>query len=194
MSAKGGNWPSQDDIIDALVGLSIESLGGKSAWRKDHRRPDLRAGPTTNNKYDFVTLGTFRAGIPRSCGSRRGRISGNGSRPPNSASDPTNRIECPRLQTLSPAACFTPPFCSWWPPGFSSCSACRRSSIWRGSFYALGAYFGITFIKARAAFGVSKWLILPALIVSVSCSASSGRRSSACCALSMTATRASNFS
>src|SRR5215208_1184808 len=35
-----------------------------------------------------------------------------------------------------------------------------------GSFYALGAYFGITFIGYATAFGVSPWLILPGLIVS----------------------------
>src|SRR6202163_2522409 len=35
-----------------------------------------------------------------------------------------------------------------------------------GSFYALGAYFGITFISTAAVLGVSNWLILPGLIVS----------------------------
>jgi len=35
-----------------------------------------------------------------------------------------------------------------------------------GSCYALGAYFGITFIGYARQFGVSEWLILPALIVS----------------------------
>jgi len=35
-----------------------------------------------------------------------------------------------------------------------------------GSFYALGAYFGITFIGYATAFGLSPWLLLPALIVS----------------------------
>jgi branched-chain amino acid transport system permease protein len=35
-----------------------------------------------------------------------------------------------------------------------------------GSFYALGAYFGITFIGYAAAVGVSPWLIFPGLIVS----------------------------
>jgi branched-chain amino acid transport system permease protein len=34
-----------------------------------------------------------------------------------------------------------------------------------GSFYALGAYFGITFIGYAATAGVSPWLILPGLIV-----------------------------
>ena len=34
-----------------------------------------------------------------------------------------------------------------------------------GSFYALGAYFGITFIDYAAAAGASPWLILPGLIV-----------------------------
>src|SRR6266478_4198453 len=35
-----------------------------------------------------------------------------------------------------------------------------------GSFYALGAYFGITFIGYAHQFGVSNWLILPGLIIS----------------------------
>ena len=35
-----------------------------------------------------------------------------------------------------------------------------------GSFYALGAYFGITFISYASRLGVSNWLILPGLIVS----------------------------
>jgi branched-chain amino acid transport system permease protein len=35
-----------------------------------------------------------------------------------------------------------------------------------GSFYALGAYFGVTVIGYANGFGVSHWLILPALIVS----------------------------
>src|SRR6185295_1404770 len=34
-----------------------------------------------------------------------------------------------------------------------------------GSFYALGAYFGITFLSYATAWGMSPWLILPALIL-----------------------------
>jgi branched-chain amino acid transport system substrate-binding protein len=61
MKAKGGSWPSQDDVIDALAGLSIESLGGKSGWRKDHiaEQTFVQGLTTHSNKYDFVTLGTF---------------------------------------------------------------------------------------------------------------------------------------
>jgi len=61
MKAKGGGWPSQDDVIDALAGLSIESLGGKSGWRKDHvaEQTFVQGFTTHSNKYDFVTLGTF---------------------------------------------------------------------------------------------------------------------------------------
>ena len=61
MTARGGNWPSQDDVIGALAGLSIESLGGKSGWRKDHiaEQTFVQGFTTHNNKYDFVTLGTF---------------------------------------------------------------------------------------------------------------------------------------
>src|SRR5437870_9432977 len=58
MSAKGGAWPSQDDIIDAMAGLSVESLGGKGAWRKDYiaEQTFVQGLTTHNNKYDFVTL------------------------------------------------------------------------------------------------------------------------------------------
>ena len=60
-AAKGGNWPSQDDVIGALEGLSVESLGGKSSWRKDHIADQtfVQGFTTYQNKYDFVTLGTF---------------------------------------------------------------------------------------------------------------------------------------
>jgi branched-chain amino acid transport system substrate-binding protein len=59
--AKNGSWPSQDDVIDAMVGLSLESLGGKGAWRKDHIADQtfVQGLTTHNNKYDFVTLGSF---------------------------------------------------------------------------------------------------------------------------------------
>src|SRR5262245_47173368 len=33
-----------------------------------------------------------------------------------------------------------------------------------GSFYALGAYFGISFVTWMTSFGMSPWLILPALV------------------------------
>jgi branched-chain amino acid transport system substrate-binding protein len=61
MTARGGNWPSQDDVIGALAGLSIESLGGKSGWRQDHiaEQTFVQGFTTHNNKYDFVTLGAF---------------------------------------------------------------------------------------------------------------------------------------
>jgi branched-chain amino acid transport system permease protein len=35
-----------------------------------------------------------------------------------------------------------------------------------GSFYALGAYFGITFIAYMTKYGMSPWLLLPALVLS----------------------------
>ena len=35
-----------------------------------------------------------------------------------------------------------------------------------GSFYALGAYFGVTFLSTATGLGLSPWLILPGLILS----------------------------
>ena len=59
--AKNGSWPSQDDIIEAMIDLEVESLGGKGSWRKDHIAEQMFVqGLTTHkNKYDFVTLGSF---------------------------------------------------------------------------------------------------------------------------------------
>ena len=56
--AKGGTGPHVDDIIGAMEGLSIESLGGKGSWRKDHIADQtfVQGFTTHNNKYDFVTL------------------------------------------------------------------------------------------------------------------------------------------
>ncbi len=58
--AKGG-WPAVDDIIAAMEGLSVESLGGKGGWRKDHIADQtfIQGFTTHKNKYDFVTLGKF---------------------------------------------------------------------------------------------------------------------------------------
>jgi branched-chain amino acid transport system substrate-binding protein len=57
--ARGGSWPSQDEVAQAMVGLFVESLGGKGSWRKDHiaEQAFIQGFTTHNNKYDFVTLG-----------------------------------------------------------------------------------------------------------------------------------------
>ncbi|MBO0751137.1 MAG: ABC transporter substrate-binding protein [Bradyrhizobiaceae bacterium] len=59
--AKNGGWPSQDDIIDAMAGLSVESLGGRGSWRKDHIADQtfVQGFTVHDPKYDFVTLGRF---------------------------------------------------------------------------------------------------------------------------------------
>ena len=58
--AKGG-WPAVDDVIGAMEGLSVESLGGKGGWRKDHIADQtfIQGFTTHKNKYDFVTLDKF---------------------------------------------------------------------------------------------------------------------------------------
>src|SRR5215475_1815940 len=56
--AKGTAWPQKDDVIDSMTGLSLESLGGKGSWRKDHIADQtfVQGFTTHNNGYDFVTL------------------------------------------------------------------------------------------------------------------------------------------
>jgi len=52
-------WPSQDDVIGAMEGVKIESLGGPGQMRKDHiAEQTFYQGITTHkNRYDFPTLG-----------------------------------------------------------------------------------------------------------------------------------------
>jgi branched-chain amino acid transport system substrate-binding protein len=53
-----GKWPSKDDIIKGIEGISVESLGGTFSYRPDHI-PDCNfyMGFTThNNPYDIVTI------------------------------------------------------------------------------------------------------------------------------------------
>jgi branched-chain amino acid transport system substrate-binding protein len=51
-------WPTQDDVINAMEGLKVESLGGPAEMRKDHiAEQTFYQGMTTHkNRYDFPTL------------------------------------------------------------------------------------------------------------------------------------------
>ena len=53
-------WPSTQDIIGAMEGVKVESLGGPGGMRKDHIADQtFYQGLTTHkNNYDFPTLGT----------------------------------------------------------------------------------------------------------------------------------------
>ncbi|MDQ6621831.1 MAG: ABC transporter substrate-binding protein [Pseudomonadota bacterium] len=52
-------WPSQEDIINAMEGVKIDSLGGPGHMRNDHiAEQTFYQGITTHkNRYDFPTLG-----------------------------------------------------------------------------------------------------------------------------------------
>ena len=62
MKAKGGVWPATDDVIAAMEGLGVDSLGGKGSWRKDHIADQtfVQGFSTHKNSYDFVTLDPAR--------------------------------------------------------------------------------------------------------------------------------------
>src|SRR5258706_1162990 len=55
-----GAWPSNEDIINAMEGVKVQSLGGPGHMRKDHiAEQTFYQGLTTHkNKFDFPTLGT----------------------------------------------------------------------------------------------------------------------------------------
>ena len=53
-------WPGKEDIINAMEGVKVDSLGGPGQMRKDHiAEQTFYQGLTTHkNNYDFPTLGT----------------------------------------------------------------------------------------------------------------------------------------
>ncbi len=53
-------WPGKEDVINAMEGVKVESLGGPGHMRKDHiAEQTFYQGITTHkNNYDFPTLGT----------------------------------------------------------------------------------------------------------------------------------------
>jgi len=55
-----GAWPGKEDVINAMEGIKVQSLGGPGQMRKDHiAEQTFYQGITTHdNKYDFPTLGT----------------------------------------------------------------------------------------------------------------------------------------
>ena len=52
-------WPSTDDVIGAMEGVKVQSLGGPGQMRKDHiAEQTFYQGLTTHkNRFDFATLG-----------------------------------------------------------------------------------------------------------------------------------------
>jgi branched-chain amino acid transport system substrate-binding protein len=60
--AKGGQWPTVDDVAQAMIGVSVESLGGKGSWRRDKIADQtfVQGFSTHKNGYDFVTLDPAR--------------------------------------------------------------------------------------------------------------------------------------
>lgn len=51
-------WPGKEDVIDAMEGLKVESLGGPGQMRKDHiAEQTFYQGLTTHkNRFDFATI------------------------------------------------------------------------------------------------------------------------------------------
>ena len=80
---QGRRWPSQRRRHRRHgSGLSVESLGGKGSWRKDHIADQtfVQGFTTHNNKYDFVTLDPPRSRpcTRPTCRSRPAPTSGSG--------------------------------------------------------------------------------------------------------------------
>ena len=52
-------WPGNEDVINAMEGVKVDSLGGPGQMRKDHiPEQTFYQGLTTHkNRYDFATLG-----------------------------------------------------------------------------------------------------------------------------------------
>jgi branched-chain amino acid transport system substrate-binding protein len=61
--AKGGSWPSTEEIAASMEGLEIQSFGGPASMRKDHVAQEVFYGglATHDNSFDVCTLAkTYR--------------------------------------------------------------------------------------------------------------------------------------
>lgn len=58
MKAKGGAWPTPEEIAATMEGLEVDSFGGPAGMRKDHIANEMFYGglATHNNSYDVCTL------------------------------------------------------------------------------------------------------------------------------------------
>ena len=58
-----GRWPKLDEIVDAMPGREVESLGGMGRFRKDKIAEQVfYQGLSTNkNDYEFPTLATIES-------------------------------------------------------------------------------------------------------------------------------------
>ena len=171
MKAKGGSWPTQDDVIEAMGGLSVESLGGKGSWRKDHIADQTFVQGLTTHKNklrlrdarpSFDTMYSTDLQKPRG----REFLGVDQDREfQGSRVSPHPRMSCAFRQHPARRRIFTPPSCFSSRPGCSSCSACRRSSISRAARSTRSARISASRSSAmRAALGVSPWLLLPVLL------------------------------
>ena len=169
--AKNVAWPAQDDIIDAMEGLSVESLGGKGSWRKDHIADQtfIQGLTTHKNKYDFVTLDPakietmYSTDLQKPAGRQLLGVAED-----RAVQDLTRRqrIPCRRSATSCSAAFSMPPCCFWSRPDCSSCSACRRSSIWRAARSMRWAPTSASRSSTLALnAGLPPWMLLPMLLV-----------------------------
>jgi branched-chain amino acid transport system substrate-binding protein len=60
LKAKGGAWPTMEEVAASMEGVKVDSLGGPGQMRTDHiaEQTFYQGLSTHKNKYDFVTLGT----------------------------------------------------------------------------------------------------------------------------------------
>jgi branched-chain amino acid transport system substrate-binding protein len=58
MKAKGGSWPTKEDIAASMEGIDLFSFGGPARMREDHIAEEVFYGgfATHNNSYDVCTL------------------------------------------------------------------------------------------------------------------------------------------
>ena len=198
--AKGGQWPGVADVIGAMVGLSVESLGGKGSWRKDHIADQtfVQGFSTHNNKFDFVTLDPARietmysADLQKPAGAdfwdwlKTAQFKFYGPCTPMSG--------CRGFGNVLLGGVFHAAVLFLVAAGLQLVFGVQKIvNLACGSFYALGAYFGITLVNSGAQ---GRPAALDAAADPDRCRPArwpwSARRSSVFYAQSTTATRASS--
>ena len=156
-------WPSQDDVIQAMIGLEIESLGGKGGWRKDKIADQtfVQGFTTHKNNYDFVTLAEpVRHDVfGRPAEAARREFLGVDQDGASSRSDPAV-FQMAAFANILLGGVFHAAVLFLVAAGLQLVFGVQKIvNLACGSFYALGAYFGVTLIALCDAAGACRrWL------------------------------------
>ena len=159
-------WPGKEDIISAMEGVKVDSLGGPGQMRKDHiPEQTFYQGLTThNNRVRLPDAGQAGCDVLGPVAeAARAWTSGSGSTPRRSSC----RSALTAFFDILIGGVFHAAVLFLVAAGLQLVFGVQKIvNLACGSFYALGAYFGISAVNWAIAAGVPAALFLPVLLLS----------------------------